>query len=116
MIGPVYVEAVGLAAPGLPGWSRSLEVLDGSRAWVEESEVRFVPTLLPANERRRATDTIRRAFQAGEDVRERSVLDFSQLATVFATSDADMGIIHRCLLYTSPSPRDLSTSRMPSSA
>ena len=23
---------------------------------------------------------------------------------------------HRCLLYTSPSPRDLSTSRMPSSA
>ena len=30
------------------------------------------------------------------------------------------GIVHRldkvCLLYTSPSPRDLSTSRMPSSA
>ena len=25
-------------------------------------------------------------------------------------------IIDRCLLYTSPSPRDLSTSRMPSSA
>ena len=26
------------------------------------------------------------------------------------------GTIYRCLLYTSPSPRDLSTSRMPSSA
>ena len=26
------------------------------------------------------------------------------------------GVIHTCLLYTSPSPRDLSTSRMPSSA
>ena len=26
------------------------------------------------------------------------------------------GMIKRCLLYTSPSPRDLSTSRMPSSA
>ena len=25
-------------------------------------------------------------------------------------------LIERCLLYTSPSPRDLSTSRMPSSA
>ena len=24
--------------------------------------------------------------------------------------------VHHCLLYTSPSPRDLSTSRMPSSA
>ena len=28
----------------------------------------------------------------------------------------DKGMAHRCLLYTSPSPRDLSTSRMPSSA
>ena len=28
----------------------------------------------------------------------------------------DGGDIDRCLLYTSPSPRDLSTSRMPSSA
>ena len=26
------------------------------------------------------------------------------------------GDVHSCLLYTSPSPRDLSTSRMPSSA
>ena len=26
------------------------------------------------------------------------------------------GQVHTCLLYTSPSPRDLSTSRMPSSA
>ena len=28
----------------------------------------------------------------------------------------DLGLIKVCLLYTSPSPRDLSTSRMPSSA
>ena len=27
-----------------------------------------------------------------------------------------MGMVDACLLYTSPSPRDLSTSRMPSSA
>ena len=31
------------------------------------------------------------------------------------TSDSK-GLIDPCLLYTSPSPRDLSTSRMPSSA
>mgnify|MGYP003302427548 CR=1 FL=1 len=28
----------------------------------------------------------------------------------------DLGSFNICLLYTSPSPRDLSTSRMPSSA
>ena len=28
----------------------------------------------------------------------------------------DLGVIKSCLLYTSPSPRDVSSSRMPSSA
>ena len=32
------------------------------------------------------------------------------------SSKPKIGVIKRCLLYTSPSPRDLSTSRMPSSA
>ena len=35
---------------------------------------------------------------------------------VFETDIAAMGSPETCLLYTSPSPRDLSTSRMPSSA
>ena len=39
------------------------------------------------------------------------VLYFSDL---LAKSTKDL--VHICLLYTSPSPRDLSTSRMPSSA
>ena len=30
--------------------------------------------------------------------------------------DAKKALVETCLLYTSPSPRDLSTSRMPSSA
>ena len=33
-----------------------------------------------------------------------------------SSSDPLHGVYHTCLLYTSPSPRDLSTSRMPSSA
>ena len=31
-------------------------------------------------------------------------------------NDANVVVVNTCLLYTSPSPRDLSTSRMPSSA
>ena len=31
-------------------------------------------------------------------------------------SEGNIGLMKACLLYTSPSPRDLSTSRMPSSA
>ena len=35
---------------------------------------------------------------------------------VMAPNVYGMGLFSDCLLYTSPSPRDLSTSRMPSSA
>ena len=35
---------------------------------------------------------------------------------IAAARKAASGVVHNCLLYTSPSPRDLSTSRMPSSA
>ena len=41
-------------------------------------------------------------------------LDHSPLVAL--TGQADLERMHNCLLYTSPSPRDLSTSRMPSSA
>ena len=39
--------------------------------------------------------------------------------SLMLTPEAKIGdyvLLHACLLYTSPSPRDLSTSRMPSSA
>ena len=35
---------------------------------------------------------------------------------ITATTAATAVVLEGCLLYTSPSPRDLSTSRMPSSA
>ena len=38
----------------------------------------------------------------------------TEVTEIFNYSDAED--YHNCLLYTSPSPRDLSTSRMPSSA
>ena len=41
-----------------------------------------------------------------------SILNLSKRINVLLESD----IVYGCLLYTSPSPRDLSTSRMPSSA
>ena len=49
------------------------------------------------------------------DVQLKSFKDFLQLDTPPEERKND-GLYKACLLYTSPSPRDLSTSRMPSSA
>ena len=53
---------------------------------------------------------------------ESSVLPSETILKTKITKDIDLNVplasaaMDTCLLYTSPSPRDLSTSRMPSSA
>ena len=89
----VFIEAVGIAAPGLPSWSEAIATLRGEHPYVNAPLSPHTPTLLPLNERRRATPAIRLAFQAAEDAMKASALPASSLATVFASSDADLAII-----------------------
>jgi len=57
------------------------------------------------------------AEQLGKNaVAARGLLRAGQLAEASGDPDAALKMLRSCLLYTSPSPRDLSTSRMPSSA
>ncbi len=100
------VKAVGIAAPGLHGWSASLDVLRGSATHVPTPESPYAPALLPQNERRRATAAVRQAFRAAED----AVAGFSAagLASVFASSDADMAVLNRICSALAQSPRVIS--------
>jgi len=92
---PVYVEAVGLAAPGLPGWTASLPVLAGAAAWAPQELPPYAPERLPPNERRRATATVRLAFRTAEDALAGAAHAPADLATVFASSDGDLDVVHR---------------------
>ena len=58
--------------------------------------------------------TLTEAGYVGEDVE--NILVRLLQASNFNVAECERGIVYICLLYTSPSPRDLSTSRMPSSA
>lgn len=89
----IHLQAIGLAAPGLASWDEACAVLTGVAPYTPTELAPYAPPLLPPNERRRATQTVRQAFRAAEQaVRSR---DASDLATVFAGSDADMTILHR---------------------
>jgi len=105
---PVFVEAAGLAAPGMPSWSAGATVLRGEVAYSHQPLVTPVPELLPVNERRRATPAIKLAFHAAEDAMRGSSRPASSLATVFASSDADLAIIHRISLALAATPRFVS--------
>ena len=105
---PVFVEAVGLAAPGMPSWAAGSATLRGEHAYLFEPLPPHSPAMLPLNERRRATPAIRLAFQAAEDAMSASTFPADSLATVFASSDADLAIIHRICVALTATPRFIS--------
>ena len=52
----------------------------------------------------------------GSRIVKQDFISNSPVATVEAIQFERTGVINTCLLYTSPSPRDATLSRMPSSA
>jgi hypothetical protein len=102
------IKAVGLAAPGLPGWSASQAVLTGASPYVATAETPYAPALLPPNERRRATPSVRLAFRAAEDAVTACGADARALASVFSSSDADMAVLHRICAALAQTPRIIS--------
>jgi len=103
------IEAVGFAAAGLADWDAFQAFFaEANRELVAGEATPWQSDLLPANERRRATPAIRQAFQAAEDARRRSRQDFSLLASVFATADGDMNVLHRICSTLAVPPRMVS--------
>ncbi len=91
-----FLEAVGLVAPGMPNWEQGREML-AARLPVPEplSFAAPQPQLLPHNERRRAPLSVLMALQAAEDAMARTAVAVAATPAVFASSDAEMAIIHR---------------------
>jgi hypothetical protein len=102
------VESAGLVAPGLPGWAAAAPILRGDAAYARMDIPPHAPELLPANERRRASASVRLAFVAAEDAMRGSSLAPADLASVFATSEADTAILHRLCTSLAQEPRVLS--------
>jgi hypothetical protein len=111
----VFIESAGLAAPGLPSWQEGRATLSGERPYLDTPLPPHTPSLLPLNERRRATPATRLAFAAAEEATKSSSIPADSLASVFASSDAELSIIHRiCLALTTTqrliSPTDFHNS------
>jgi hypothetical protein len=107
----VYVEGVGLRGPGLDGWEASAPVLSGAQHYVA-APTRLPPaTLLPANERRRAVQTVKIALAVGEEAMEAAHRDPAATVTVFASSGADGDTIHEILTVLASADRAVSPTR-----
>jgi Beta-ketoacyl synthase, N-terminal domain len=107
----VYVEGVGLCGPGLDGWGESAPVLAGEKDYLRAPVHVPSAALLPANERRRAVQTVRLALAVGAEAFAAAGRDPSGTATVFASSGGDGENIHQILSVLASSSRELSPTR-----
>jgi hypothetical protein len=84
---------IGLVGPGLNGWQASIPLLKNGATDYQRGKTTIpVPFLLPANERRRTTPTIKLALTAAEQAAADAAFEPGELATVFASSLGDMWI------------------------
>lgn len=99
----VYLSGTGLLAPGLMGWQASTPILLGAQPYQEEKLPRFHSDLLPPNERRRTTQTIKLVLQVAEEAMTESGIAASQVSSVLASSNGDCEIIDKlCRVLTLP--------------
>jgi hypothetical protein len=98
-----FLDSIGLVAPGLEGWPAGRSVLAGERAYVPGALPPFSTTLLPPNERRRITPSIKLALQAAQEAVTHCSLPAHRLSSVFVSAAGDGEIIDRiCTVLTLP--------------
>jgi len=104
-LAPMYIEGVGLLAPGLPAWPAAQPVLRGQAPHVFQLTVLPAPPRLPPAERRRAGPVIRLAMAAAEEAVAHAQADPALLATVFSSSGGEGSNCHSlCETLASENP------------
>ena len=99
----VYVNALSVLAPGLAGWREAAVVLAGEEDYAEQPLPPFPKNLLPPNERRRATNTMKLVLQVADAVMQDGGYNARQVHSVFASSAGDAEIIDKiCTALATP--------------
>jgi hypothetical protein len=107
----LFLEAIGLRGPGLEGWEASMPILAGLAPYLAAPTAIPPATLLPANERRRAPQTVKLALSVGAEAFDRAGLPAAACPAVFASSGGDGETIHEILATLAGPVRELSPTR-----
>jgi hypothetical protein len=107
----LFVEAVGLRGPGLDGWATGAPILSGQRPYLATPTAIPPADLLPANERRRAPQTVKLTLAVGAEAFTNAGLPPASCPTVFASSGGDGETIHGILATLAGPVRELSPTR-----
>lgn len=110
----LWIEAVALWTPALPDFAAARTAWRGNAPATSDSPTpapRPAPTLLAANERRRAPDGVLMALQVAEAAAAASGRDRRTLPTVFASAHGDLPITDALCRTLAADPTLLSPTR-----
>ena len=91
----IYVEAVGVLAPGLKDWDSAKPILAGEQDYLATPLEVVTPACLPAAERRRSSANVRLAIAAAEQALSQTPLAPHDMTMVFSSREAAGVITHQ---------------------
>jgi hypothetical protein len=106
-----YIEGIGLIGPGLNDWSSGRQILAGLQSY--QSAKTIIPThdLLPAAERRRASDIVKLTLATSLQAIEEASLLEENLPSVFSFSNGDGLNCHTICEMLASDDREISPTR-----
>ncbi|MGQ0523549.1 MAG: beta-ketoacyl synthase chain length factor [Betaproteobacteria bacterium] len=107
----VWISGVGVLARGLPDWPTTCAVLSRRAPYADAPLPDPLPALLPANERRRASASVRWALAAGHEALAASGRSGEEVATVFASCGGDGTITHQICEALATPAREISPTK-----
>lgn len=105
------IDGIGAWASGLPDWAALRACARGESAPLADAPRRPAPDLLPANERRRAPDTVLLALQVALAACREAGADPATLPSVFASTHGDLAITDAMCATLAQSPTEVSPTR-----
>lgn len=86
------IRGLGFWAPGVADWAHARDLLANGGDWPEVTAARPSPSLMPANERRRAPESVLLALTVSEQACASAAIDAASLPSVFASIYGDLAI------------------------
>lgn len=106
-----YIEGIGLLGPGLASWPAGRAVLASNAAYLPQKTQIPPPELLPAAERRRASDIVKLTLATSVEAITAAQQDAASLPSVFSFSNGDGVNCHALCEMLASADRHISPTR-----
>ena len=104
-----YIKAIGITAPGINNWYEAEKIFCLEEPYVMRPVAKKLATLLPANERRRATRVTQLALSAAQQTGRTEELN--QCLQIFSSSNGDLTTFNQISLALDMDGRPVSPTR-----